>query len=150
MDLLDNSIFDLPLYSVKNIKTNGRITDVYDGDTITVVLNLALSKEKILQKHKIRLYGIDTPELKGLTHEKGLEARNFLIHLITQKDIELTKEYKKNEIIEMLKETKTIFRFELLGEDKYGRLLANIYRLDETDSLNDMLLIHGYAKEYIL
>ena len=88
MDLLDNSIFDLPLYSVNNIKCEGRIVDIYDGDTITVVIKL----NNQLQKHKIRLYGINSPELKGPTHIDGLAARNFLISQIVNIDLELNIE----------------------------------------------------------
>jgi micrococcal nuclease len=144
MDLLDNSVFDLPLYSINNIKCQGRIVDIYDGDTITIVFKLGNQ----LQKHKIRLYGINTPELKGSTRNEGIIARNFLLSQIIGNELELEKEYKRNQIVDMLKECKKLFTFELLGEEKYGRVLGKVYNGDEC--LNDLLLLHGYAKEYIL
>jgi micrococcal nuclease len=144
MDLLDNSIFDIPLYTMNKIKCKGRIVDIYDGDTVTAVFNF----NNIIQKYKIRLFGIDAPEIKGSTCIDGLASRNFLISNIINKNINLDKNYKKSEIINMLKECKKIFIFDLLGEDKYGRILANIY--DDNECINDILLLHGYAKEYIL
>jgi micrococcal nuclease len=144
MDLLDNSIFDLPLFSIKNIKCLGRIVDVYDGDTITFVFIL----NNQLQKHKLRLYGINSPELKGTTHNMGLAARNFLLSQIIDKDLDLNKEYKKDEIITMLKNTKKLFTFELFGEEKYGRILGKIYNNNEC--INDLMILHGFANEYLL
>jgi micrococcal nuclease len=144
MNLLDNSVFDLPLYSICNITCQGRIVDVYDGDTITIVFPLGNQ----LQKHKIRFYGINTPELKGPTHHEGLVARNFLLSYILDKKLDLEKEYKKSEIIDLLKGCNKLFRFELLGEEKYGRVLGKVY--NDNVCLNDLLLLHGYAKEYIL
>jgi micrococcal nuclease len=142
MDLLDNSVFDLPLYSINNIKCQGRIVDIYDGDTITIVFYLGNQ----IQKHKIRLYGINAPELKGSTHNKGIIARNFLLSQIIDKEIE--KEYKRSDIVELLKGCKKLFTFELLGEEKYGRILGKVY--DGNECLNDLMILHGYAKEYIL
>jgi micrococcal nuclease len=144
MDLLDNLVFDLPLYTINNVKCQGRIVDVYDGDTITIVFQLGNQ----LQKHKIRLYGINTPELKGATHKKGVEARNFLLSKILGRELDLDKEYKRSEVVDMLKLCKRLFMFELLGEEKYGRVLGKIYNGDEC--LNDILVLYGYAKEYIL
>jgi micrococcal nuclease len=144
MDLLDNSVFEIPLYSVNNIKCEGRIVDVYDGDTITIVFKL----NNQLQKHKIRFYGINTPELKGSTHLEGLAARNFLLSQILDKELELNKEYKRNEIVDMLKELKKLFTFELMGEEKYGRILAKVFNNDEC--LNDLMVLQGYAQEYLL
>jgi endonuclease YncB( thermonuclease family) len=144
MNLLDNSVFDLPLYSVNNIKCLGRIVDVYDGDTITIVFQLGNQ----LQKHKIRLYGINSPEFKGIEHNEGLSSRNFLLSQILNKELVLDKEYKKIEIVTMLKDCKKLFTFELLGEEKYGRILAKVYY--DNECLNDLMLLHGYAKEYLL
>ena len=45
------------------------VTDVYDGDTITVDIDLGFWTT--LHKQKIRLYGINTPELKGEIERLG-------------------------------------------------------------------------------
>ena len=144
MSLLDNAVFDLPLYSLKNIECDGRITAIYDGDTLTVVLDI----EGIYEKHKIRMYGINAPELKGITHKEGLISRNYLISLILGKDLELEKEYTNKEINDMLKELKKTFRFKLLGEDKYGRILGEIY--NDKECINDLMVLNGYAEVYMV
>jgi endonuclease YncB( thermonuclease family) len=46
-----------------------KVTDVYDGDTITVDIELGFYTK--LQDQKIRLYGINTPEMKGSDKIKG-------------------------------------------------------------------------------
>ena len=50
----------------------GNVTRIADGDTITI-------RDANNQKQKIRLMGIDTPELD---QPFGLEARDFLVGLI--------------------------------------------------------------------
>ena len=42
---------------------NAFVTSVYDGDTITC--NIDCGFGVILQKQKIRLYGLNTPEMRG-------------------------------------------------------------------------------------
>ena len=43
---------------------NAYVVSVYDGDTITVILDMGMGVQK---KAKCRMYGIDTPELRGKT-----------------------------------------------------------------------------------
>ncbi len=100
-----------------------RIIDVYDGDSVTAVLDLGLH---IKVEVKLRLYGIDTPELRGEEREKGLAARDFLRYLILDRDV----------IIHTIKD-KT---------GKFGRLLAKIY-IDEVN-INKLLIEKGYAEVY--
>lgn len=51
------------------------VVRVVDGDTIYVDLDLGFG----VTKHaKVRLIGIDTPELRGRGKEKGLAARDFV------------------------------------------------------------------------
>ena len=58
------------------------VVDVYDGDTITIDIN---------NRHvRVRLAGIDTPELNAKTKEeknKAIQSRNYLESLILEKEI---------------------------------------------------------------
>lgn len=100
------------------------IESVYDGDgsfNSTVDLGLGISVSK-----KIRVYGIDTPEMRGDQYDAGKIVRDFVRELILGKDVVIKTKKDKT--------------------GKYGRLLANI-SIDGND-LGAILLDHGFAKEY--
>lgn len=100
---------------LKEYKTEAKVISVYDGDTVDAIFPLNDNE----YKWKIRLYGINTPEIKtkDLTiKEKGIAARNYLSELILDKQVLL----------------------DCKGLDKYGRVLAIIY-LDELDLCQELL-----------
>jgi len=100
-----------------------KITKVYDGDTVTAVVDLGFS---ISFKIKLRLLGIDTPELRGEERKEGLKVRDIVRNLILNKEVEI-----------FTKKDKT---------GKYGRYLATIIIGDL--NLNEWLLENNYAKPY--
>lgn len=100
------------------------VTKVYDGDTITVDIDLGF--DIVLHKQSIRLLGINTPEVRGDEREQGLIARDALAARILDKDVTI-KTHKDS-------------------KGKYGRWLGEIYLDDE--NLNEWLLTEGYAKPY--
>lgn len=84
------------------------ITSVYDGDTCTAVM--ASPEGGRVYAWKIRLEGIDTPEIRTkdqIEKEAGLKCRDILVGLIEGRVVLLAINEK---------------------QDKYGRLLARIYR----------------------
>jgi len=97
---------------------------VYDGDTVT--LDISLGFNITMHKQKVRLLGINTPEVRGPEREKGLVSRNRLRELIDGKDI-IVSTYKDK-------------------GGKYGRLLATIY-LDGVN-INQQLVDEGLAEVY--
>lgn len=101
-----------------------KVISVYDGDTCKIIADLGFGVSK---KMTIRLYGINTPELRGEEREQGLISRDYVRELILNKEV----------IIETQKD-KT---------GKYGRYLATIY-IDGIN-LNEKLVTEGYAKEYM-
>jgi len=72
-----------------------RVVKVSDGDTFTVL-------EKSGRKTKIRLYGVDAPELK---QEYGMEAKKFTETILLNKNVKV----------------------EIKDKDIYGRVVADIY-----------------------
>ena len=60
------------------------IIDVYDGDTVTAKVDLGFL---ISQEMKLRLYGIDTPELRGSEREEGLKVRDILREMILDQEV---------------------------------------------------------------
>ncbi len=101
------------------------VTNVYDGDTCTVDIDLGF--KTWLKGEKLRLLRINAPELRGESREKGLASRDFLREVIDGKVI----------IVETFKDR----------QGKYGRYLAEIWL--ETDdgwiNVNDMLVKSGHA-----
>lgn len=83
---------------------NAKVVAVYDGDTITIEIDHGMF---IKSTQKIRLYGINTPELKGKSREKGLISRDKLRDLILDQEI-IIKTYKDK-------------------KGKYGRFLGDIF-----------------------
>lgn len=103
------------------------VTSVYDGDTCTVDIDLGLGIW--VRGEKIRLYGINAPEVRGDEREEGLKSRDFLRNLIDGKNI----------ILKTLKDDK----------GKYGRYLGTLFLADETGemiNINDLLVTEGYAE----
>ncbi len=98
------------------------VIKVYDGDTITVDIDLGIGVW--LCKQKIRLFGINTPEVRGKEREEGLKSRDWLREKILGKEI----------VLKTIKD-KT---------GKYGRLLGEIWF--ENENINDLLVENGLAK----
>ena len=104
-------------------KYNAFVEKVYDGDTITVSIDCGFGIQ--LQKQKIRLYGINTPEVRGEERELGLISRDKLREKILGKTI----------VLNTIKDKK----------GKYGRYLGIIYLNDE--NINDWLVANNLAVE---
>lgn len=125
------------------------VRKVVDGDTIEIDIDLGLSSW--IHGEKIRLFGIDTPEVYGIKKgspewEKGNQSSAFV------------KEHLKENvevIIETIKDKR----------EKYGRYLALIYiKIDQSVvnnlaevrtingfyCLNDILVAKGLAKKYMV
>ena len=100
-----------------------KITDVYDGDTVTADIDLGF--EVWLHGQKLRLLNINTPEVRGKTRPEGLVARDALRARILDKEV--------------------IVKSDRRG--KYGRWLVDIVIDDE--NINAWLLSEGYAVPYI-
>ena len=101
-----------------------KVRGVYDADTITVDIDLGFGI--IYTGQKLRLLGIDAPEVRGKERPEGIKSRDALRDKILDKDI----------IIRTSKDKK----------GKYGRWLATII-LDDVN-LNEWLIAEGYAEEY--
>jgi micrococcal nuclease len=107
-----------------------KVENVYDGDTITVSVVLGFG---VYKTEKLRLSGINAPELRGDERPYGLVSRDKLRELIQGQEI----------IIKTFKDKK----------GKYGRYIADIY-LDNPETglfcINDWLVENKLAvyKQY--
>ena len=101
-----------------------RCTSVYDGDSVTLDIDLGFNI--VMHNQKIRLLGINTPEVRGSDRLDGLISRDRLRELIEGKDIIMVSHRDKS--------------------GKYGRWLATIYA-NETN-VNQLLIDEGLAEIY--
>lgn len=113
-------------------KYNAFVVDVYDGDTITCDIELGFGVK--LHNQKVRLYGINTPELRGDTYQAGIAARDYLREQILNKKV----------IIKTIENKKTNPDCDKKG--KYGRWLGVIYYNEK--NINELMIEKGYAKIY--
>ncbi len=104
------------------------ILKVYDGDTITVMIDLGFGVQK---KEKLRLALIDAPEVRGESRPEGLVSRDWL----RQRLNDATKA-GEDIIIRTFRDRK----------GKYGRYIAVIY-INEVD-INLQMINEGHAIAY--
>ncbi|ENL6147921.1 thermonuclease family protein [Campylobacter upsaliensis] len=100
----------------------GKVSRVIDGDTIELLAKT--SKENPynhIAKLKIRLYGIDAPELK---QAYGKEAKEFLSALVLKQEVSLIIENK----------------------DKYDRFVGTLFLKGQ--DINKEMVKNGYAHAY--
>ncbi|EAJ5287599.1 thermonuclease [Campylobacter upsaliensis] len=100
----------------------GKVSKVIDGDTIEFLAKT--SKENPYNhiiKLKIRLYGIDAPELK---QAYGKEAKEFLSALVLKQEVSLIIENK----------------------DKYDRFVGTLFLKGQ--DINKEMVKNGYAHAY--
>jgi micrococcal nuclease len=102
------------------------VTGAYDGDTITVEIDLGLKTS--VKGEKLRLHRINAREMRGAEKEQGRLSRDYLRGRILGKEI----------IIETIKDRR----------GKYGRYLAEIWLEEDGEfvNINDELVQKGHAE----
>lgn len=110
------------------------VQKVVDGDTLEISIDLGLSIW--VHNEKIRLFGINTPEVFGVKKgskewNQGNVASGFVKSILKEKD---------EIIIETIKDRK----------EKYGRYLALVYIIIEPSLLTDLSSIRSLGNYYCL
>ena len=134
-----------PELSINGLKSYGRLIDVYDGDTIKVILPAFGS----YYKFTMRLNDIDTCEIRSkdkILQNNAIKARDRLFELATN-----SKVNTKNDIKNLLESDVYLVWVVCCNKDKYGRILANIYKDKDKDiakSFSEILLEEKLAYKY--
>lgn len=102
---------------------------VVDGDTIDLTIDLGF---KITTHQRIRLAGIDTPEIFSVKkdseeYKKGMEAKEFVETRVAANGNKVIVETEKH-------------------TGKYGRYIGTITLADNEITLNDELVKKGFAR----
>jgi micrococcal nuclease len=107
-----------------SLPESGLVITVYDGDTVKV-------RFKNKQDRKVRLIGIDAPEIENLREEvkfRAQMAKRFAFFYLYRKTVKLSYDWEI--------------------EDKYGRLLAYIWT-EKQGLFNKFILSEGFAAAYL-
>jgi len=118
------SLKDPYIYRIK------QITRVIDGDTIDADIDLGFD---ISLTKRIRLAGVDTPESRTTdANEKkyGLQSKEWLKHKVESAENILIKTELPD------------------STEKYGRIIGHLFINDQENSLNDQMIVEGYAWTY--
>jgi endonuclease YncB( thermonuclease family) len=106
------------------------IANIVDGDTLDADIDLGF---RITVRQRVRLHGIDAPELHGATAAAGKAAREYLKTILAQRQTWTFRSMKPR--------------------DKYGRWLAIIYHYDEetneTTNVNRKMIEANHATPFI-
>ena len=103
---------------------------VVDGDTIDADIDLGFD---ISLTKRIRLAGVDTPESRTTdANEKkyGLQSKEWLKHKVENAEHILIKTELPD------------------STEKYGRIIGHLFVNDQESSLNDQMIVEGYAWTY--
>jgi len=115
---------------------HARILSVYDGDTMRMDIDVGFGVT--LRDQRVRLAGVDTPELRGKEREAGLNARDFVRKLVLRRTV----------MVQTFRDT----------TGKFGRWVVKVWiapegeKVGETTEglilLNDLLIKTGHARGY--
>ncbi len=112
------------IYRIKSV------IKVVDGDTIDALIDLGFD---ISLEKRIRLAGIDTPESRTTNAKEkimGLESKDWLKHRVENAQRILIKTELPD------------------STEKYGRIIGHLFINGEETSLNNQMIIDGYALAY--
>ena len=134
-----------PIFSLNGEYLLGKCVDVYDGDTVKIVMPLMIDGEitNKLFRWNCRINRVDTPEIRT----KNIKEKDYG---------KLVRDNLRNKILNRMVYVKC------LEFDKYGRLLIEIYINEDYNysninkdncedkllNISNWLITNNYAKEY--
>ncbi len=103
-----------------------KVMRIVDGDTLWVEVDLGFF---LRQSMYLRLYGLNTPEIRGPEREQGLKAKDFVVTALPVDSTVVIKTYKT---------------------EKYGRFLADLYYLPGSTDPEEILLRGTWLNQELL
>jgi endonuclease YncB( thermonuclease family) len=125
---------NFPRYSLKGCTCFGIAISIYDGDTCDLLLCLP-NEENTIKRFRVRMMGYNSPEIRQPLLMDKNEKRIRKATAIAAKD-KLWSLLGGN--------TNEILKVECHNWDKYGRLLAKVYRINNNSQyveycINDIM-----------
>lgn len=112
---------------------HAKVTNVVDGDTIVVDIDLGFNV--VLSNQSVRLLGVDTPESR--TSDKIEKVFGLA-----------SKDYTKS-FVENCKKDVILRTHKSDDSEKFGRLLGEIINPESKEVLNTSLVTDGFAVKYL-
>jgi endonuclease YncB( thermonuclease family) len=143
-----NHTLETPSVSMNGVKSWCRVVDVYDGDSLTIVL--PFKQKKHVCKFAVRLSGVDACEMNSKLSEnryKAVKARDRVIQLVTGTNTIPTFKTRKD-VQGFLNEKVYVVWIECYCMDKYKRVLADVYPAQCTESISATLVKENLAYTY--
>lgn len=106
---------------IEDYVRNAQLVRVIDGDTYELNIDLGF---RIWKKDRVRLYGVNCPEIRGPELKKGLAAK-----------IAVQEWFDKHEKLQIKTHSDKY--------DSFGRLLADVW--SEADELSQYILATGHG-----
>ncbi len=145
-------------FNLDNLKGKYYVKSVYDGDTVTILIPMCISQYEFKQEDKlpiektnidlksdtnpnkkiyywevrVRIYGIDTPEMKPSKNLPNREAH-------------IKKAHEAKDFLSSIVLNKVIY-CEFMQNDKYGRPLVKIFHNNK--NISEIMIEKGHAKPY--
>lgn len=155
---MTDHLFDADISCIKPWRLRGthrgRVVRCYDGDT----LSIAVLVNDTPYVFGARLYGIDAPEMcpsngtevqKHCEKRAAVRARNRVLQLVTDGDIDVGAEYSAKDIDHILESNRKPVTMVCKDmADKYGRTLCELFVNSLPLSVNEILVREGYAVAY--
>lgn len=135
---------EFPRYTLKDKVLLGKVCDIYDGDTVDVILYLP--DDKSFKRYRIKMHGYNSPEIRprsGTPNRQHIRGRAL-------ESLEALWKYATNTEL-FTYHHDTLVRVECGEWDKYGRVIAKIYRihggdLDDIDfCVNDAMIQNAFG-----
>ena len=131
LTLEECTLINTPKFSLHNNSFQiCKVLNVIDGDTV----DLAINHDGKFYSFRSRLAGIDTPEMKP---PENISNREILLQSAKE-----SKDYLWSLTINK------ILLVKIIGQEKYGRLLVELYQNEHDISINQMIIQSGHGKPY--
>jgi endonuclease YncB( thermonuclease family) len=148
-ELLSNYDNSTPMFSLAGYEGWARLCDLHDGDSLK--LTFPFNDGKV---HRVigRVLSVNSPEMISkdpVVKAWAFKARNRLLSLIAPEPFEVNGTYSKKDIIKKLHEDVSLLWIKAHKQDKYGRILLDIYfSPEDTKTIQSILIEEGYCKPY--
>lgn len=140
---------DVPVYNLSGQHLWCRLLEMHDSDSLKVVIEINNKLYKVMT----RLVGIDTPEIRTKDEREktlAIASRDRTAAWALPDHFHVGGKYSEKRLKEVFWQTPVILFIKCHESDKYGRLLATVYKsAEDTESLNDVLIREGYADVYM-